>query len=186
MIFGEGLRAAPGSEAAGWLRDSLSLRQWTVGGLMPKRYESYLRLDAAPSQPEGWWDAQAEIASTVAGVLARFTATPETSWFAIWAGHGFESHALVALPRFALPDRTYYLLTGHTLDVSQIRWPTEPRHWFRPDLWWPEDRSWFVGTDVDFWCNYIGGTEAMTSAISARLPALCHPATLDEPLLHED
>ena len=36
------------------------------------------------------------------------------------------------VPRFGLPGRTYHLLSGHVTDVAHLRWPTPPRHWFRP------------------------------------------------------
>jgi hypothetical protein len=216
VIFGDRLQAAPSAEPAAWLSDASSLSEGTVGGLLPRHYESYLLLESADSDVDDWWAAQSELVSTLAGVLTDFTTTPERSWFAIWEGHGYDGpeaitfyrdadparvaalieeenrramlvrDALEAIPRFVLPHRTYYLLAGHTLDVAEIRWPAEPRHWFRPDLWWPEDRSWFVGTDVDFWCNYIGGTEEMTDAVAARLPGLCRRTTLDEPLRSED
>jgi hypothetical protein len=90
------------------------------------------------------------------------------------------------IPTFDLPDRTYYLLSGHVSDVGAIRWPGETERWFRPDLWWPTDRQWFVGTDVDFWCNYVGGSLAMTDALSARFPERCHRVSVHDGLRVEE
>jgi hypothetical protein len=28
----------------------------------------------------------------------------------------------------------------------------------RPSLWWPDDRSWCVATEVDFCWTYVGGS----------------------------
>jgi hypothetical protein len=124
----------------------------------------------------------------VADVLAEFTDTPSSSWFAIWEGHGYDDvarDALRALPRFDRPTRRYVLLGGAVSDVGSIRWPGEDR-WFRPDLWWPDDHRWFVGSDVDFWSNYVGGSRAMTDALAARLPDRCAPVTLDDRLRLEE
>ncbi len=30
-----------------------------------------------------------------------------------------------------------------------------------PNLWWPEDRAWFVATEIDLAWTYVGGREAL-------------------------
>lgn len=225
VVFGERLAAAASIEPARWLDGTVSLESWTVGGLLPEHYESYLLIEAVPPS-DAFWEEMRQIATSLADVLIDFTDTPAQSWFAIWEGHGFGDgggvagigsfggeappeevtefeahlHAVKAegtrrkiavrdelrrIPRFDLPTRSYYLLGGAVTDVEGIRWPGDD-HWFQPDLWWPEDRTWFVGTDVDFWCTYVGGTAAMADAITARLPDLCQPVSLDERLRIED
>ncbi len=189
FVFGEGLRAACNGDPATWLDDAAARSFGSVGGLLPGNYESYLLVESAPAGVDDWWAAQRRIVVALAGVLGRFTDTPHEAWFAIWEGHesGWGSiEALRTLPRFDRPHRSYYLLNGSVADVDRIATPTRPRDWFRPDLWWPEDRQWFVGTDVDCWCNYVGGSHVMIEAITSRLPGLCHPATLNEPLRVED
>ena len=66
------------------------------------------------------------------------------------------SAALRPIPRFDLPDRTYYLTEGPVGAVASLRDPASG-HWRNPDLFWPDDRRWFVTTDVDFWSLYVGG-----------------------------
>ncbi|MET7664765.1 hypothetical protein ABZT45_33160 [Streptomyces sp. NPDC005356] len=39
------------------------------------------------------------------------------------------------------------------------------------DLWWPEDRSWVVGSDVDLASTCVGGTAALVAELPAD-PAL--------------
>jgi hypothetical protein len=66
------------------------------------------------------------------------------------------SAGLRQVPRFDLPDRTYYLMEGPVGAVAGLRDPASGR-WRNPDLFWPDDRRWFVATDVDFWSLYVGG-----------------------------
>jgi hypothetical protein len=189
FVFGERLRAATSGEPAAWLSEAAIGSLGSVRGLLPAHYESYLLVESAPAGIEDWWEAQRHIVVALADVLSRFTDTSDEAWFAIWEGHSsyWDSvEALRRLPRFDLPYRAYYLISGRVTDVEHIEEPMQPRDWFRPDLWWPEDRQWFVGTDVDFWCNYVGGSKAMTEAVISRLPGLCRPVTLDEPLRVED
>lgn len=35
-------------------------------------------------------------------------------------------------------------------------------------MWWPDDRSWFVSTEVDFSWTYVGGTKACIDAVLAH------------------
>ena len=185
MIFGDHVRLAPDAEPAAWLTDTVSVERWRVGGLLPP-FERYLEVAAASADAEDWWGAQREIVATIAEVAARFTDTPDRTWFAIWEGHGFATDTLRDVPSVDLPHRRYLLLSGAVTDVVHLRWPGDPDRWFRPDLWWPDDRQWFVATDVDFWRTYVGGSQALCDAIAARLPDLCRPVTADEPLPVED
>jgi hypothetical protein len=63
---------------------------------------------------------------------------------------------LAVVPRFAVPDRTYYLMEGPVAAVVGLRDPSSGQ-WRNPDLFWPDDRRWFVATDVDFWSLFVGG-----------------------------
>jgi hypothetical protein len=188
FVFGERLTAATSGEPAAWLPEAVNGSFGSVGGLLPGHYESYLLVESAPERIEDWWAAQRQIIAALAEVLSAYTETADEAWFAIWEGHSSRWDSVAALhqvPRFDLPHRTYYLITGQVIDVEHI-WEPIARHWFRPDLWWPEDRQWFVATDVDFWCNYVGGSRTMTEAVTSRLPGLCRPITLDEALRAED
>jgi len=76
--------------------------------------------------------------------------------------------ALAPIPRFALPDRDYYLLTGQVTAVTGLRYPND-NGWRNPDLFWPDDREWFVATDVDFWSLYVGGHDAFIRELTERV-----------------
>ncbi len=56
--------------------------------------------------------------------------------------------------------------------MGDVRYPgTEG--WRNPDLFWPDDRSWFAATDVDFWSLYVGGSRAFLDELSRRAPTRC-------------
>jgi hypothetical protein len=74
--------------------------------------------------------------------------------------------ALSRLPSFDLPNRRYYLVQGAVTAASKIERP-DGKFPQPPDLWWPEDRRWFVGGDTDLdWC-YIAGSGRLVSAVGA-------------------
>lgn len=37
--------------------------------------------------------------------------------------------------------------------------------WQSPNLWWPADRRWCVGTDIDLSSSYVAGSEPVVRAL---------------------
>ncbi len=95
------------------------------------------------------------LATTLAGVLLKHTATAVRCWFAVWDGYGCLGD-VSTLPAFDLPDRRYVLLKGQVIDgarsVCESPWIQSP------NLWWPEDHAWMVATEVDLNSTYVGAT----------------------------
>ncbi len=218
MSFGDSVRPADGIGSAEWIASARDGAPGTVGGLVPNRYESLLRV-YPPAECEDWWTPYRDLFATVAKVGQRHTATPDQAWFAIWEGHGFdnvttqiahrgpldddakrtlelrraalraENHrrtadilaGLAQVPRFELPNRAYYLVEGPVTAVTQLRYPDMDR-WRNPDLFWPDDRRWFVATDVDFWSLYIGGDHDLITELAAGVPTAAEPVSFDYPL----
>jgi hypothetical protein len=220
VIFGETLLPAPSTAPAAWLSERSGARLSTVDGLVPRRYESIIRLHAPDPEPDDWWERYRDLFAMVTSVGAMHTSTPDLAWFAIWKGHGFvplsgemgwrrppanedekcqreelrERHrsaaqernarigpALAAVPQFALPDRAYYLLQGPLSGLVGLRYPDDDG-WKNPDLLWPDDRSWFAATDVDFWSLYVGGSNEFTSELSRRVNTPWEFVDRDQPL----
>ena len=90
--------------------------------------------------------------------------------------------ALTDVPAFDLPDRRYHLLTGPVDAVAGFRYPDSAADWRNPDLWWPEDRAWFVATDVDIWSLYVAGGEAFVAEVAAAAPTPTDRVTLHDRL----
>src|SRR5436305_1318387 len=53
-----------------------------------------------------------DLARVLAAALLRHTRTPDRCWFAVWDGFGHTPDRLRRAPKFHLPHRDYYLLTG--------------------------------------------------------------------------
>jgi hypothetical protein len=105
--------------------------------------------------------------------LARHTMRPDHCWFAFWEGWGALREDLVLGPVFHLPARGYHLLTGPLSAVGESALGV-PHSYQSASLWWPDDRSWLVATEIDLDSTYIGCTGPCRDAIlcSSELEAL--------------
>jgi hypothetical protein len=80
-------------------------------------------------------------------------------------------------PTFDLPSRRMHLLCGPLTDMAGFyRFGVNA-----PSVWWPDDRAWCVGNDVDLMATYLGGTAAAIEAVVSDpgLEALAIPAGQD-------
>ena len=110
-----------------------------------------------------------EIALALAGVLAQGTTRPDRCWFAVWEGWGGLRDDLTFGPVFHLPARGYHLLTGPLSAVAEsaldVPGPHHQPYYQSASLWWPDDRSWLVATEIDLESTYIGCTHACRDAL---------------------
>lgn len=215
MIFGEHVQAPDSTAAAAWIEPACRGAWGTVGALVPNDYATYVRVWSPDTDADDWWDAYRDLFDILTTVGARHTSTPDRAWFAIWEGYGWATSTLLwaynegaldverqraedarrrepiraglaELPRFGLPNRDYYLVCGNVAAATQISQPGPFHRWQRPELFWPDDRRWFVATDVDFWSLYIGGDHDFVDELTAAIPTPSEPVTLDQPLENED
>lgn len=114
--------------------------------------------------------------------LAEHTATAARAFFGIWIGVTWGrvspggasalrspddlSYAFppeqVALPRLHLPGREYVVVSGPLREATLVKGWLSPSS---PNLIWPEDRAWFLATEIDFDSTLVGGTEGLARAI---------------------
>ncbi|MGH3444501.1 MAG: hypothetical protein ACRDPB_03920 [Nocardioidaceae bacterium] len=134
--------------------------------------------DAAASDTLGVRDGQA-----LAGLLRAHTDTAQQCWFGIWSGYGWHRAAPVpygdpvesppqlsdpvpaavrAGPMVRLPGRDYLLYAG---PVEAGLFLPDARE--LADLWWPQDRAWFVYGDVDLNSTYVAGTDGLIDELLA-------------------
>ena len=87
-------------------------------------------------------------------------------------------------PTFALPHRAYALFTGPLDDALNIgNWVTDD--WFMPqsqNLFWPDDRSWCVASEIDFDSTLVGGTPDLIADIIDRRDLEAWPVGPDDSL----
>jgi hypothetical protein len=105
------------------------------------------------------------LAESLADVLAGFTTTPSECWFGVWEGYGNAPFRLETLPLIAMPQRKMALLRGPLRAAgtafSGSGWPESA------SLWWPDDRTWCVATDIDLMSTYVGGSTRCITALLA-------------------
>ncbi|MFF9012021.1 hypothetical protein ACF09C_03495 [Streptomyces sp. NPDC014870] len=102
-----------------------------------------------------------EVAQALIPVLTRHTATPERCWFGLWEGYG--RREWTGTPTFPTPERDEILLSGPLVDVLSV--DAEEPFAELPDLWWPHDRAWCVGGDVDLVSTYVCGSDELIAEL---------------------
>jgi hypothetical protein len=106
-------------------------------------------------------DVTAQLTTT----LARHTATADHCWFAVWDGFGSLDPAFHDRPTFPLPHRNYHLARGPLAAAVQS---VESFGHRSANLWWPDDHSWCVATEIDLDSTYLGASEACIQELLAN------------------
>ncbi|MFI9612813.1 hypothetical protein ACIHCM_14270 [Streptomyces sp. NPDC052023] len=118
------------------------------------------------------------VAEALIPVLARHTRTPEHCWFGLWNGYG--RWDFDRFPVFGTPGRDEVLLSGTLADAVS---PTTLDEFAElPDLWWPRDRAWCVGGDVDLVSTYVGGSPELIAELLADPGLETHPVAAGDPV----
>jgi hypothetical protein len=85
------------------------------------------------------------------------------------------------VPSFDVPLRRYLLVRGPLESVSAIARPGGSGFQV-PDLWWPQDRSWFVASDTDLDWSYVAGSEAFVAGALEAFPGQSQVVTWTDPI----
>jgi hypothetical protein len=112
--------------------------------------------DPSRGEPRSGRPSDSELLA-LAGILRRFTSTPERCWFCSWVGFGGTKERGA---RVVQPDREYFLSSGSIDEATCFEEP--------PNLWWPDDRAWCAASEIDLLTTYVAGDqrciETLTSA----------------------
>jgi len=148
---------------------------------------------SSPPAPEEGTLAR-EPLTALLSLLANTTTTPDDCWFAVWHGYGDfyaqSSTVLYAstdanfsppepdplprldvstLPTLHTPHREYYVFRGALTQVFEVqRAGRRSPDWASgtgPNLWWPNDRAWFVASEIDLPSTYVGGSHLLIDTI---------------------
>lgn len=125
---------------------------------------------------EGTLDPTAYAA--LAAVLRTHTRTPQRCWFGLWDGYGAIKAGWRAAPTVALPGRRYYLLSGALPDAAESLCDGPFFQW--ANLFWPDDRAWFVASEVDFESTYIAASASAIGALRACFPGELYEVGVDQ------
>lgn len=128
-------------------------------------------LEDLATRPDGseWWEAVAdehtraggpeigmlpeELCEPLVRILEDFTSTPERCWFCIREGF-VDLRSSPGPPRVRIGQRGYVLYAGPVAALPSLVHLLSDS----PNLWWPDDRAWFVGTDIENDSTHIGGS----------------------------
>lgn len=111
-----------------------------------------------------------DLAMSLVDSLASHTATADRCWFAVWHGWGDLDRAFDRQPTFPLPGREYHLASGPLAAAAQSVGDSTFLH-RSANLWWPDDHSWCVATEIDLDSTYVGASKACVEELLAN-PAL--------------
>ncbi|MCM2388256.1 hypothetical protein [Streptomyces albipurpureus] len=111
------------------------------------------------------------LARSLIPVLARHTQAADNCWFGLWIGYG--RWDFDRFPHFEIPGREEVLLAGTLAEAVS---PSSLDEFAElPDLWWPQDRAWCLGGDVDLVSTYIGGSPALIAELLAAPELEAYP-----------
>ena len=113
-------------------------------------------------------------------VLRGITSTPGTCYFCVWEGFGFidpQFHKKTS--RVHTRGRSYLQFRGPLDALDSFLEPEFHAFAQSPNIWWPQDRSWFVATEIDLFDTFIGGSEECIQRILAHPDLEAFPATID-------
>ncbi len=141
--------------------------------------ESPAPWDGQGPQPGGLYSPDAQ---SLAAILRQWTSRPDECWFGLWDGYGWEGRIPLAAPgervtalpdpvpesvrngpRVHLPHRDYLLYSGPVEAVLASVSLADSGQ--TPNLWWPDDRTWFVASEIDLAWTYVGGSAGMVKSL---------------------
>ncbi len=180
------------SETPGaWIRSRLHPFGIEVGSVIPEGFQAYARImhSTAPyREVETWGSMPGHIAIRPIELLGPHTRTPEECWFGIWEGWaGLGAPFASAMPTLVLPGRNYHIMGGRLDEAAESLSDPADLHSHRsPNLWWPEDRSWFVATEIDLAWSFVGGTTACVDSVLGQPDLAARLTTPHDPIVTPD
>jgi hypothetical protein len=150
------------------------------GRVMHRLAEFHRIRDPLPSfggEPEPWDDGEPETGNLAPDLMRMLYATlrdyttSDACWFCVWDGYS-DMRGSTA-PTVILPGRGYLLFGGPLTAAMNTDWSPGGSIFARqsPNLFWPQDRSWCVGSEIDLHATLVGGPLALANALVAN-PAL--------------
>jgi hypothetical protein len=77
-----------------------------------------------------------------------------------------EAARLKTFPLLGQSGRSYLLFNGPVDDAA--RFHLLGHRFQSPAVWWPDDRSWFVHTEIDAMSTYVGGSKTLVDHVAGE------------------
>ena len=141
----------------------------------------------------------------LAGILRNWTTAPQQCWFCVWDGYGWDRTVYLFVSdgasavkpgsgrrpdpvpahvrdgrRVELPNRDYLLYRG-PVEAALATVGLGVGHQVA-NLWWPQDRAWFVASEIDLAWTYVGGPAGLIGQLLAETRIEALPAAPDDEL----
>jgi hypothetical protein len=186
-----------------------SLRQFDadrIGSVIPDAFTAYARVEhrgeVCKRRPQR--QLPEDTLKTVYEILSQETTPPEICWFCVWGRKNLlpvrtpyrpiatprsvvERGARIGRPHLHQLDReaavrAHYVYRAPLSDVGTLRgFPWS----LTPDLWWPDDHSWFVASDADFTWTYIGGSQQLVDLLCVQASLTTAIVNPEDPIFPE-
>ncbi len=116
----------------------------------------------------------------LADLLSAWTTSPECLWALMWPGWGTSEATYLHrhAPKVRVGRETFALLRGRVSTIGVLARTHGMDQ--APSYWWPDDRAWAVGTDLDDFSSYIAADEAAIAALLRDDRLECYPASPDD------
>lgn len=144
------------------------------------------------------------LCANLSTILGQFTSTPELCWYCVWSGYGdlkLDQPEIEITPMITASGRRYFLSRGPVKAVTTLEFPTTahllraegpesdeledemmPEPVFHsPNFWWPEDRAWFVSSEIDGPSTYVGGSKRLIARLLDDEELEVLPASVEDP-----
>jgi hypothetical protein len=133
------------------------------------------------------WDGYADLLPHASGTYLMEGRTPPLArWRDRWVEKKEARHARRIFRRFRRvailrhersdpPGRSYLLFAGPVELAGRVRRSLS----HSPNLWWPEDRAWFVHTEIDGYDTYVVGPRSLVDELTASTSLECFEVTAD-------
>lgn len=168
-------------DVANWGDQLLTARSQWLAVAMP---------ELTPERPRPWksqgpsqGSLYREDARALGEIARRFTDSPQRCWCCLWDGFGWWSRKWLLPPGqiattpppspVPLEARDWpkvqtrhrhYLLYEESLETSFME-AIEILEGHSPNLWWPSDHAWCVGSEIDLDSTYVAGSKEFIDAI---------------------